>query len=327
MRTSKTSLAALLLLLTGGCIRSTGRLDQNRFQHRDYPYAVFYTETYGRADAPLGPDWKVENFRFPDKRHAYPKADVGYTTLRGYDTNRDGQRDLTREEPFYDLLLAHARPSGALWLRTVPLSRADEQLDAAELAQRYVAAAEEQGRVAAAFGIELEALPGRSQLGAGKACELSKRPAYRVDFTLPAVTSGERSAHRPARAGSVVVVETPYRSQHDQRVVLIAGFSSSPEHTAELEPGFDKLLSRTVLGELHAGLSMKGGHTCTRSAESAAPVDAPPLAEDASQADEQVWEPAPPSTIDGAPVESPAPAAVEQPGPVEPPSSGGEAAP
>jgi hypothetical protein len=315
------------------CIHAQGRLESNRFQHRAYPYAVFYADG-GRPDAPLGPGWKVENFRFPDKKHMYPLAGMGFTTLRGFDANRDGKLDNRREELFYDLLLSHKGPAGAMWVRSVPLAHADAALAPSELAQRYVSAAVEQGRVAASFGMELAALPARSGAGHGSSCELSKRSAYRIDFELPAGKVG--STRHAARDGSVVVVQTPYRADAGHPVVLLIGRSSAPEHATALEHDFEKLLAATVLGDLHAGLSMKGGHTCARSAApTAAQSNGATPAEAESPADD-VLELAPSEAFEGeaaqsSPADVPesvgaddAPAAGEAFQPVEEPTSGGE---
>jgi hypothetical protein len=311
------------------CINAQGRLESNRFQHRAYPYAVFYAEG-GRPDAPLGPGWKVENFRFPDKKHMYPLAGVGFTTLRGFDANRDGKLDKRREELFYDLLLSHKAPAGAMWVRSVPLAHADAALAPSELAQRYVSAAIEQGRVAASFGMELDALPARSAVGHGNSCELSKRSAYRIDFELPAGKKGGK--RRPARDGSVVVVQTPYRADAGHPVFLLIGRSSAPEHATALEHDFDKLLAATVLGDLHAGLSMKGGHSCTRSTPPSAPQTNDTAPTEAESPADGMLELAPSEGFEGETVqpsegeapESYRPGEGEASPPIEEPTSGGE---
>lgn len=255
------AVATVSLLAVAACVHPTGRLDANRFQHRDYPYALFYAER-GRPDAPLGPDWKVENFRAPDGHHLYPKAGVGYTALRGYDTNRDGKLDLSREELFYDLLLAHAKPSGAMWIRTVPLLHRDAALPLATLAAQYLTAATAQKRVAAAFGTELDTTLEASALPQNAvACEVSKHEAYRIDFTIEG-TPPRPGRPAPVRDGSVVLVRTPYRAAHDHPVLLLIGRAFAPGDHEALDHDFDRLLERVVLGELHGGLAMKGGHTC-----------------------------------------------------------------
>jgi hypothetical protein len=257
-------IAAALVLATG-CVPRTGRLESNRYQHEEHPYAVFYGED-GSPSAPLGGAWQVENFTLSQGKYL-PKNAPEFMVERGYDLTGDGQPEARERVPFYDLLLTQARGEDRMWVRTVPLSSAEADSDLRMLAERYVSAASHAANVAAPFGTEL-ASPSTSVSATPNVlhmqpCALSKRDALRVDFEL---TTG---APTQTFRGSVVLVRTGYghRVAHagiykDFPVLMLVGLSTRPERAAVVEPDFERLLKQTVLGELGRGLSMRGSHTC-----------------------------------------------------------------
>jgi hypothetical protein len=243
------------------CVSSTGRLEQNRFQHEIYPYALFYPPQ-GRAEAPLGPHYQLENFRSPDGRHRYQKAGDGYTIARSYAAETPPRRE---RELFYDLLLSRDTPPAAIWIRSAPLSEADRELPLETLAQRYLENAARLGRVAVPMG--LEELPASNKRWGLRAssrlpCQLSKREALRIDFEVENARAARSLSEPSWKAGSVVLVRSGYLARGRYPVLLLVGRSSAPEDGAQLETDFERLLERLVLGDKGQGLAMKGGHTC-----------------------------------------------------------------
>lgn len=256
-------IAAALVLATG-CVPKTGRLESNRYQHEEHPYAVFYGEE-GTPNAPLGGTWQVENFTLAQGKYL-PKNAPELMVERGYDLTGDGQPEARERVPFYDLLLAQTRSDDRMWVRTVPLSGAEADADLRMLAERYVSAASHAAKVAAPFGTELTSHSASASATHNvlhmQPCALSKRDALRVDFELTTSPSD-------TRRGSVVLVRTGYghRVAHagaykDFPVLMLVGLSTRPERAAVLEPDFERLLKQTVLGEIGRGLSMHGSHTC-----------------------------------------------------------------
>jgi hypothetical protein len=263
------------ILWLGACVSRTGRLEINRFQHEEFPYAVFYSPD-GQPTAPLGGAWRLDNYAVPRGGDRYvEKQGPTYLVERRYDVDGDGRAEVGAREFFYDLLLEHAQVDAALWVRTVPIEPADRDKDLSVLARRYLDGAARTGTVAARFGLE-QAAPERAasvQTLGESACSLSKRPAYRVDFAL-SPTPGADGAPAPARErGSVVLVRTGYLHRvknprgmvADYPVIMLVGLSAQPQDFARLAPDFEVLLGRTVLGDRGQGLSMHGESTCTAS--------------------------------------------------------------
>jgi hypothetical protein len=255
---------ALLIsvLLACACATASGRLEANRFQHELYPYSLFYAPG-GNAEYPLGAHYTVENFEQRDQNHRYAKLGPDFTIDRTY---RDESPAMVGREPFYDLLLSREQPKAKFWLRSVPLAKAEQAAALAAIAQQYADAAAKAGRAAPPFGLEEELkLPAPVELRElrSRACELSKREAVRLDFTLK----------NPAAAGSlnepewlyvsVVLVRTGYFARTHYPVLLLAGRSSSVASDPALERDFDRMLELLALGDKGQGLSMKGGTSCT----------------------------------------------------------------
>jgi hypothetical protein len=264
--------ALVLVLCSSACVTSSGRLESNRFQHADYPYALFYAP-YGRRETPLGPHYQLENFRSPDGRHIHPRSGTGYSITRTYPGTSP---PLAQREPFYDLLFSRAQPEAAFWLRSVPLRPEQAGLALDQLADRYLGNAANAGRVAVTFGVEGDARsahPAQLRVLQKRPCELSKRAALRLDFEVDVSGSApEQAAQGAANAraaagpvwkqGSVVLVQSGYLARSKYPVLLLAGRSSAPADAAALEPDFDQMLTLLVLGDEGQGLSMKGGHSC-----------------------------------------------------------------
>jgi hypothetical protein len=266
----------VLSLCSAACVTSSGRLEENRFQHGDYPYALFYAP-YGRRETPLGPHYQLENYRSPDGRHIHPRSGTGYSITRTYP---DTSPPLVQREPFYDLLLSRDQPRAAFWLRSVPLAPEQGALPLDQLADRYLANVANAGRVAVTFGLEGDARaahPAQLRSADKRACELSKREALRLDFEVDAGgqpgQAGQTAHAADWKQGSVVLVRSGYLARGKYPVLLLAGRSSAPADAAALEPDFDRMLSRLVLGDKGQGLSMKGGHSC--GLQGATPSSAP----------------------------------------------------
>ncbi|HEX6244804.1 MAG TPA: hypothetical protein VFZ61_27985, partial [Polyangiales bacterium] len=197
----------LSLALTGACATSPGRLESNRFQNARYPYSLFYTEG-GSAEYPLGAHYTVENFESRDGRHRYAKLGPDFVVERSY---KDEQPNMVGQEPFYDLLLARDEPPVTFWLRSVPLRKADAEEQLGALTQRYLDAASKAGRPAAPFGVEAEPKESaRAELRdvTWRPCELSKREAVRLDFSLKNPAAAHTLSQPEWLHASVVLVRS-----------------------------------------------------------------------------------------------------------------------
>ena len=263
-----------IALCSAACVASSGRLESNRFQHADYPYALFYSP-YGKRETPLGPHYRLENYRSPDGSHLHPRSGTGFSITRSYP---DTSPPLAQREPFYDLLLSRDQPKAAFWVRSVPLQVAQGALALDALADRYLLNVANSGRVAVTMGLEGDPHAARQyqvRTLHKRGCELSKREALRIDFEV------EDAASPPGapvwKRGSVVLVRSGYVARDKFPVLLLAGRSSAPEDAEALEPDFDRMLTQLVLGDKGQGLSMKGGHSCGLSGgPEPAPAAAPP---------------------------------------------------
>jgi hypothetical protein len=256
------------LWLATGCATSPGRLEANRFQHEAYPYALFYADG-GRAEYPLGPHYKLENFYSPDGRHRHARLGGEFTIDRTY---RDESPAVVGNEAFYDLLFSRDEPNARFWLRTVPLAQADAGTALGTLSQRYLDAVAKSGRAAAPFGLEREADAHPAELRNVRtfACELSKRAALRIDFELEN-PGAKRTLDEPEWRGvSVVLVQTGYFAREHYPVVLLVGRESDKPGDATLAHDFDRMLTQLALGDKGLGLTMKGGSTCTEEGPQAA---------------------------------------------------------
>jgi hypothetical protein len=264
----------LSVLLACACASAPGRLEANRFQHERYPYSLFYAPT-GNAEYPLGAHYTVENFEWRDKRHRYAKLGPEFTIDRTY---RDESPAMVGREPFYDLLLSREQPRAHFWLRSVPLAKAERDTALATLAQQYVDAISQAGRADAPFGLEAPlklAAPVELRAVQTRACELSKREALRLDFTLQNPAAA-RSLNEPEWLhASVVIVRTGYFTRVNYPVLLLAGRTSAVANDPAIERDFDRMLELLALGDKGQGLTMKGGTSCTNQPSSGAAGTSP----------------------------------------------------
>jgi hypothetical protein len=271
-------------LCVAACVTTSGRLEANRFQHAEYPYALFYVPL-GRPESPLGPHYRLENFRSPDGHHLYARSGSGFTIARSYP---DTSPPLVKREPFYDLLLSRDEPKAAFWLRSVPLRPEQGALPLATLAAQYLTEVARAGRVAVPMGVEARAVaaPRRAELRDPRQspCELSKREALRLDFQVEDLSAARGSGGPSWKQGSVVLVRSGYLARDKYPVLLLAGRSSMPEASAQLEPDFDRMLQLLVLGDKGQGLSMKGGSSCGPASAGGPPETVAPPAESAPPA-------------------------------------------
>jgi hypothetical protein len=132
------------------------------------------------------------------------------------------------------------------------------------LAQRYLESVATSGRAAAPFGIEREAPPAPAQLRnvRSSACELSKRPALRIDFELQNPGAARTLDEPDWRSVSVVLVQTGYFARRQYPVLLLVGRESAQADDPTLTRDFDRMLAQLALGDLGQGLTMKGGTSC-----------------------------------------------------------------
>ncbi len=282
-----------LSLAAGACVPKNGRLEINRFQHEEYPYAVFYLPD-GDPVKPLGGDWRVSNFSVePGNRYAAKKGPE-YITERRYDTTGDGQPDKTQYESFYDLLLDHAQQDASMWVRTVPIPPEDKDKALSVLADRYLEAVGSAGKVLVPFGVEAPTSTVDKRFATrvfhSETCTVSKREAYRVDFEVADVDPLQvSSAQARWQRGAVVLVRTGYGHRVtsasgyvDYPALMALGLSARPQDFAALAPDFERLLKQTVLGDVGQGLSMNGETTCQLTAPTAGgetPAASPELPE------------------------------------------------
>lgn len=267
-----------LSLVASGCMPKTGRLEINRFQHEEFPYAVFYAPE-GSPVRPLGGEWQVDNFWVQPGPNGYlPKDGAEYISERRYDTDGNGEPETIAREPFYDLLLDHTQKDASLFVRTVPMAAKDKDKDLAVFAERYVEAVAGAGSIAVRFGAEgpVGSIERRyaSRVLHSQTCTVSKREAYRVDFEVANVDQLQLSDRTRWKRGSVVLVRTGYghrvrpaagAGHADYPVLMLIGLAASPQDFASLEGDFERLLKQTVLGEVGKGLSMNGETTCALS--------------------------------------------------------------
>jgi hypothetical protein len=266
-------LLGILALSSMACVKASGRLESNRFQHDRYPYALFYADG-GSAREPLGTAFRIDNLTTDARGVTRPKHGAEYEIERLFDLDNDGKPELARTEELYDLRLESTTKDATLWLRSVPLAVADRDKDLAVLAQRYLDVAASLGRVVVPFGTEKPSAAGHrvaSRVLSQSACTVSRRPAQRVDFELANVDERQAQGARWKRV-SIVFVKTGYdetisidRPQYRPvayPVLLMIGLVTRPEDFSTFEPTLDLVLSRTVLGDVGQGLSMNGETTC-----------------------------------------------------------------
>ena len=281
-----------LSLAAGACVPKSGRLEINRFQHEEYPYAVFYVPE-GDPLKPLGGAWRVSNFAVEPRNRYAPKTGPAYVRESRKDTSGDGRPDKTQYESLYDLLLDHTQQDASMWVRTVPIAPEDKDKALSALAARYLDGVSSTGNVLVRFGVEGPAASGERRFASrvlhAEPCTVSKREAYRVDFEVASVDAAQLSDQARWQRGAVVFVRTGYGHRVtgpsgfvDYPALMAIGLSTRQQDFAELAPDFERLLKQTVLGDVGRGLSMNGETTClltTASAGGETPAVEPELNE------------------------------------------------
>ncbi len=241
------------------CVPPAGSFAPDRFAHNEYPYEVHYVE-----DGPknlLGEDWRLDNYVWTRGTPTDEKRGREYFVTREYDLDDDGDADVRRDEPYYDLLLEHRRKDAVIWLRSVPISNDDREKDLSVFARNYVEAASGSTSALVRFGLDG---PVR---GAGKrlasrvlsqaGCSIALSPAYRVDFEVANVDQRDLTPGARWTRNRVVLLRTPFRhvpSPEEHKdisvpVVMLAGLRAAPEDFEALSADFDRLLDRIVIAE------------------------------------------------------------------------------
>lgn len=195
------------LFALSACATQRNTFKGSWFESARYPYVVHYA-----GDGPneiVNRIWRVANY-YKSGSSLKPKEGPEYEVDRRFDIDDDGSFDTTRTEPFYDLLLEHTRKDAAMWLRTVPLSRKDRDKALEVIASRYIEAASGAGAIAVRFGHEGDVgfVERRfaTRVLQSKACEVSGREAYAVDFEVANVDQLQLADTSRWRRGRLVIV-------------------------------------------------------------------------------------------------------------------------
>lgn len=275
-------LSAALALSALGCVKGNGRLEVDRYQHNQHPYAVFYTSG-GSPKHPLGENWRTDNFTIPEPKPTRSRRRVDttptlkhgsdYDVVRSYDLDDTGTANHKRKESLYDLSLEHERKDASMWVQTFAISTHNQKKDLDVFAHRFVEASAGAGLVAVRFGIDgpVGAVEKRfaTRVLSETACKVSGREAYRVDFEMANVDQLQLQDEARSMRGSIVYVRTGYGDRVSKGrdavfpVLMAVGLVARPKDFDALNADFDTLLSQTVLGHHGQALSGHGEHTCS----------------------------------------------------------------
>jgi hypothetical protein len=252
----------------------------------------------------------LDNF-FSNPNGLYPRKDAGYMTAVHLDRNSDRTPDSALRIVTYDLRFVHGAHPGVIWLRTFPYSYHLHEKPLEELARDYVAYMAATGVEAAIIDDRAPGPPQVSVAVKGQASwVVAGHPAEVLELEETPVTGGL------TRRTRVVVVRPGFMFQStNQRretvlypVLMVAGYSNSPEHFEAAVADFDGLLKQITVQGI-AGLTKRGDLDAEPEAQQS---EADEPSEAVESEPEEADEPSQPDELDAA--ESPEPAGAESDG-------------
>ena len=248
---------AVAAVAAAGCAaHPAGQFGTTGYQNPTYSYSVSYAE--GTLVLPQG--WVLDNFA-SSPQGLVPRKDMGYVTTVHLDRDGDRVPDGPLRIPAYDLRFVHSAHPGVIWLRTFPYSYHLHEQTLEELARSYVPYMLAAGVEAASID---DRAPGPPQvsvtLRSQDAWMVAGHPAEVLELEETPMAGGALRRARVVlvRPGFMYQLTTQRRETVLFPVLLVAGYSNTPEQFEASAPDFDAFLEQiTVQGV--AGLTKRSG--------------------------------------------------------------------
>lgn len=309
-----------------------GTVTARGFDHASFPYRVMS----GPGGAIMPADWRLDNFHLANGAYK-PKTTAEYRSRYELDQDDDGRADDTVRASRYDLRFTNRRYSGEIWLRTIPLSASEAELELPVVLRRYV-----EGIAGNGFTVTQISTP----TGRVAVTVEERRFAARVLDYTPVTVHGVEALVATIEVANVdqlqldpnargerarlVFVRAPFTLDRPRsgvevaryRVLLAAGYVASP---ADYERGlvdFEGLVSRVVFAQAPSHVSpgvVQTGATTVLVQPPGAATSAPIPGWDISAPPPDSAMMPPPSPADQTPIE-PAPPADQPPLDAAPPT-------
>lgn len=222
---TKCTLFALALAAAAGCgHRPIGHFGEGAFYHARRHYRI----RYAAPDALLSERWEVANYRRDDAGRP-TEEDLEASGRRTLDTQWLVGRGASRrfEVPTYDLVLRQRAGTGRIWVRTLVLPRA---------------------WATARPDVILHAWAASEDVGAPSAvtyygdATVDGRPAHWVELDHPSRADvRERTTVVAVRPGGH---EYRWRRRHQFPMILLFGYTSSPDDHDAVRRDFEALVQR-----------------------------------------------------------------------------------
>ncbi len=276
------------LFVGSSCARpAAGSISTSGFQHATYPYGV--VPPLGQSLLPA--EWALDNY-FAKGGKIQPKSTPDYLTTFELDGDGDGKYEAKIEGFRYDLLYVNRKTGAFLFVRTLPLSWEDRQLELDIFTRRYVDELAGGGVTVVHSASEqkvsvVEKRRYTTTIESEGASKLAGRDAYEATITLKHVDQPTPEARLRvvfSRPG-FTMEHRQFRARYEYPVLLMAVYHSRPEVFERGQPDFERFLG---------SIAVRG----TRSYE-APQGDAPPPAEPAPEPDDAGGGEPPPADPDG----------------------------
>jgi hypothetical protein len=262
-----TSTVLMLLAATGCAPPATAAFDAHGYHHLTYNYRVggiFAADPNVAPQNLLGNDWKLDNFKVdPESDSIVQKDSKPYLTEYEFDVNDDNVTDGKKQDFLFDLRFNHLERDAIVWLRTFPISSDEGRKQLRVLMDRYV------NRVS---GPEVESVRVNRDhvtirvsrysarvLDRGR-FKVAGRDAYVATFDIANVDELTLNPKARQRRVRLVIVRAGFSYPYlppstvggpevSYPVLMVAGYSSSPEDFATDEKDFMKLLETIRIGK------------------------------------------------------------------------------
>lgn len=200
-----------------------------------------------RRERVASPAWRIENFEGNS-----PRSGAEYRQPHGYDFTGDDTVDFVEEIDTYELRLRHTEAEAQMWVRSIPLTRAQQSEMLTGMQRQFI----ERASGPSGWIVDFDAAPSAprftvTQLAEGS-CEVDSVGAQEFIYEARLESQGA------ARIVHVVLLQSlsswlpvgrPDVPTNRLRSLVMLGFAASPDAYATLAPEFTDLVSRVRMAD------------------------------------------------------------------------------
>ncbi len=225
---------------------ASGSLNATGFQNDSFAYKVAI------SGGSIGDDWDLDNYTKNGDGNFVPKGGGIYETTVLIDANDDGTVDAQEKTSTYDLRFRNTKDDAVIWLRTMPVSPSFNAKGMGEIAKKYIDDIPGSGYEAVQLAAPHPAASDKhfeSKVADRAVLTLAGKEAYVTRLNV-------RSSPDAKWTGVELVIVRPGFEQPVQAggatvqvpVLLVAGYSNSPDSFSNDEAAFRKFLSVIEIG-------------------------------------------------------------------------------